>query len=47
MGRSDTAKRLLDPVEPGITLIPGYTRDDQTTLVFKEKVFNASEVGCS
>jgi hypothetical protein len=36
---------MLDPLDEPISLIPGYVRDMQTTLIFQEKVFNASEVG--
>lgn len=41
------AQRMLDPLDTPISLIPGYIRDTQTTLVFQEKVLNASEVGCA
>lgn len=47
MAPSDAPKRMLDPVEPGIAVFPGFARDDQTMLVFKEKVFNTSEVGAT
>ncbi|BEI86705.1 hypothetical protein CcaverHIS002_0700510 [Cutaneotrichosporon cavernicola] len=37
------AQRMLDPLDTPISLIPGYIRDNQTTLVFHDKVIAAKE----